>query len=226
MAQQEIPIEVIERAGPGPGLGLHIEGAMTAIIRHAVDIGTGGGIGFGRQQAAIGEKRHAMGIGQFHPVEGIGIDRQIPGLDLGRGQPGQQGEIPRHHQALDMVGIGVFRRIAHHIGHAVHRRLAAPVEPGQGVGCVQGVALAIGRHLQPVKAPDIFPPADDLADEALCRIQGHLACPAGRLCRGADFARIQQAEVQGRCQQAVVEKGRALFHRILVIAEPGAGCGR
>jgi Uncharacterized protein conserved in bacteria (DUF2256) len=78
MTRYEVPIESVERTSARAGPRLHVIGTARAVVRHAVDLGAAGSVGFRCQQPTISELAHADGVGQFHPLVGVGIDCEIP----------------------------------------------------------------------------------------------------------------------------------------------------
>ena len=144
-------------------------------------------------------------------------------MHLPRTDPRQQGERPRDHQALDMVCIGLARRLVHHGPDARHAGLAGPVEGRQVPRRVQVVQLRIVRHLQPVDATHIFPPADDLADEPLGGVQRHVAIPPGPFHALTEIQRIEQPDVDAGRQHGVIQEVLAPQHGILIVAEMRQG---
>ena len=226
MPQQEIPVEQVERAGLLARLLLHPVVATAAVIRHPVDIGPGTDIGLRPHHAAIGELAHADRVRRLDPFEGIDIDRQIPFMHMGRVHPREQREIPRHHQPLDVMGIGHVPRLPHRMAHAGHPRLAPPIDRRQGAGMPQRVAPHVIGALQRPDAAHEFPPADDLPDEPLCRIDRHAPRLPFRLDPAADLHGRQKAKVQIGRDQRMAQRRIARQHRILLIPEGGQRMGR
>ncbi len=120
-----------------------------------------------------------MRVGQLHPLIGVGVDQEVPLVHLFRRDARQQGEVARHHETLNVVGVGQPLGFADHLRKAVHPRFAGPVEGGQRPLGLQRVGRRVVRHLQPVDAPDVLPPAQDLTDEALDRVEGRVAVAVG-----------------------------------------------
>ena len=88
-----------------------------------------------------------------------------------RGWPGQQGKIARHHQALNVMSIGIPPGAKNGLSQAVHHCLAGPVECRQRPHRSKEVAQVVSRHLQPVDTEHLFPPAQDLAHKPFHRGQ-------------------------------------------------------
>lgn len=193
--------------------------AAAAIVRHAVDVGARGRIGLGRHHPAIGMDGHAVGVRQFHPFEGVGVDREVPGVDLGGRDAGEQREIARHHQPLDVVRVGEILRLRDRLADTAHRRRRAPVEAGQRAGGAERVLRRIARHKVPVDAADVLSPAEDLADEAFHGIERGAARAPGVFRRPAGLHRVEQADVEAGRNKRVEHRRLPGGHRILVVAE-------
>jgi len=73
------------------------------------------------------------------------------------------------------------------MGEAVHLRLAAPVERGEPALLVELVAAGVVGAFEEIDAAHVFPPADDLADEALDGIERGAALFPGGLGPAADL---------------------------------------
>jgi len=84
VSNHEIPVEAVERAGGGFGLLLDLVVAVLAVIAHLVDVVAARAIGFGGDQAVIGEQAHATGVGHFHPFDVVDVNAEVPGVHLGR----------------------------------------------------------------------------------------------------------------------------------------------
>ncbi len=133
----------------------------------------------------------------------------------------QQRKQAEHHEALDVVRIGVVDQLPDGVAQAGHLRLAGPHEGRHLQIGIQRVQLRIGRHLAPVDAADELPPTQDLANEALHGIERRRT-PGKRFERGRDgLARIEQVQVQDAGQPAVIEIGLTREHGVLIAAETG-----
>ncbi len=146
-------------------------------------------------------------------------------MDLRRVNPGQSGEIARHHQSLEYDG---HRRDR---GFGRPRRAGRPclwAPPNRRVAggvVIQRVeAQVIGAHQGP-EAADIFAPADDLADEALDGLDRGGACVKGGLGPRADLGRGEETEIEIGRDQRVRQEGIAGQHRILFGAKARQGMG-
>ena len=192
---EEMPVERVEGTGALAGPLPHVIAASAAIVRHAVDVVAAGGIGLGAEQAAIGELAHADDIRQFHPFKGVRIDLQIPFMDFDRPHADQHGEVAGDHQPLDVMGIGLVPRLRDHGLEAGHISLNRPVEIGKRARGAERIHRAIAGHGEPVDAAHIFPPADDLPDEALRRVKRGVAFKTGPLRPPADDHRVEQPDI-------------------------------
>ena len=175
VALEEVPIEVVEGAGFGAGFGGDGVGAGAAIVGHFVDVGTAGAVGFGGEEAAVGEEAHTADVGQLDPLIGIGIDDVEPIVDFAGVKAGQKGEVAKHHEALDVVGIGVFAGFTDALREAIHAGGGAPVEWGKGAVSLEEIGGFVFGHFEPVDAADVFAPAQDLPDESLDGVEGGVA---------------------------------------------------
>ena len=196
---------------------------MGAVVRHLADVVAAGGIGLGAEQAAVGELAHAQRVGQFDPLVGVGVDRQIPLVHLPGIDARQHGEVAGHHQALNVVGVGLFLGLGDGGPEAGHVGLGGPVEVRQRPVGPEEILFHVARHLQPVDAAHVFAPADDLADEAFGCVQGR---PAGVvLVRNppADRQRVEKTGVDVEGENGMIEEAFSFQHCILVVAEEGEG---
>lgn len=107
-------------------------------------------------------------------------------------------------------GVGEARHVGGRLA-GEHRRQVAVVAEGVAVGVVGP---------QPVEAPHVLPPADDLADEPLGAVQRDRSGAVRVLDPVADLVGQEQAEVQVRAQHRVGERPRPAAHGVLVGAEP------
>ncbi len=131
MADQKIPIEHIKRASILTCFFLHRVLARFAVIRHAVDIGPARHIGLRGDDAAIRELAHPDGIGRFDPFKRIGVDFQIPLMHLLGIDAGEQRKIAGHHEALNVMRIGLLAGLLHRFGQTMHLCFTAPIERRQ-----------------------------------------------------------------------------------------------
>ena len=76
--------------------------------------------------------------------------------------------------------------------------LSGPVELGQPPGLLEVIAARVGGTLPPVDPPDELSPADDLADEALDRVQRSCTFSIGLERLLYAFARVEQLQVERR----------------------------
>ena len=121
--------------------------------------------------------------------------------------------------------IAKTERLTDGIRQTGHRRLAGPVELGQRLTRIKRVHFKVGRHPQPVEAPNVFAPAQDLPDETFHRGQVGAACTPGRL-RGFDhFKWRQELQIQCGGKQRVIEPGFARPDRILPAAKAAQPAG-
>mmetsp|Transcript_50960 Transcript_50960/g.119506 ORF Transcript_50960/g.119506 Transcript_50960/m.119506 type:complete len:550 (-) Transcript_50960:44-1693(-) len=219
VAQQEVPVQRGEGAGPVADALGRVVAAALAMRAHALDVFAGGDIGLAAHQAAVGVLAHAQGVGQFHPLDRIHVHREIPGVHLAGLHAQHQRIQAGDHQALDVIGVAVIKRLPQRITQAGHVGRAGPVPAGQRVLGIQRIALGIARHAGPVDAADVFTPAQDLADEALDAGQRCQPVPVGGLGRRHHLTRAEQLQVEGRRQVRVVEPRVAGPHCVLVAAE-------
>ena len=159
LAVEEVPVQGVEGAGVAAAAGFLVVVAALAVVAHAVEVGGARHVGLGGEQAAVGKLAHAHGVGQLDPLEGVDVDAQIPAVHFGRIKAGEQREVADHHEALDVVGVGVLEGLAHRLGEAAHLGLAGPEPGGQRAVVAEGVGLGVGGHAGPVDAAHVFAPA-------------------------------------------------------------------
>ena len=169
----EAPVERIEGAGALAVLFLRIVSAGAAVVTHLTDVVGGGDIGLGGDHAAVGELAHRPRVGHFHPLDGIDVDAEIPGIDRVRVDAGEESEVAREHEPLDVVGVGIPQRLADRRSHAPHAGLARPVIARQRQVVAEEVHSLKIRHQRPVNAPHVFPPAQDLPHETFDLVDHH-----------------------------------------------------
>nr|GEU28581.1 hypothetical protein [Tanacetum cinerariifolium] len=223
VAFEKIPVQRIERAGAAAGARFFVVVAALAVVAHAVDVGRARHVRFGGQQAAVGELAHAQRVGQLHPFEGVDVHAQVPLVQRLRRQARQQREIPDYHQAVDVVGVRVFQRLADGRGQAAHAGVARPEPVRQRRGVVEGVQFIVARHAVPVDAAHVLAPAQDLPDKAFGCRQRRRAFFMRAQYPVHHLARRQHLDVHGKRQQRVEQAPRLETHRILELAEVGQG---
>ena len=219
MTGDEIPVQRVERASAVTSGILHVIKTLAAVIAHAVDVGARRGIGLAANHAAIRVQRHAAGVGHFHPFIGVGVDRQIPFIHRVRVQAGQQREIARDHQPLDVMRIGVAHGLPDHHCHAAHAGGAGPKKFRQSFLRPQRITRRIFRHVEPINAAHEFPPAQNLPDKSFHGVQGRRTCPVCLLRRAAQSRRVQQPQIQRRGHQRVEHERLVRRHRVLPVPE-------
>jgi hypothetical protein len=115
---------------------------------------------------SFGVLAHGQGVGFLHPVKGVDIDPVVPGLHLLGIHFQEQSQVAGDHEALDVVGVGVFQAALYRIGGAAHFGLPGPVPAGQGPGMPEVVLLGQLRHGEAVELPHVLPPAQDLPSQS------------------------------------------------------------
>ena len=121
--------------------------------------------------------------------------------------------------------MGVLAGGADAVCEAAHVGLARPEELGERAVGVQLIRLGEARHGVPVEPAHIFAPADDLADEALDRIQWRAPLAVFGLGGLAQFERVEQTDVQTGREHRVIEIVRPVDHRVLIGAEQREALG-
>lgn len=223
VALEKIPVEGGEGAGVVPSALGGIVAACLTIVAHALDIFSGGGVGFAGHDAAVGILRHAEGVGEFDPFDGVEIDGEVPFVGLAGIDAEEKRKESGDHEALNVVGVAVGEGLFEGIAHAGHVGVAGPVECGQIVGGVEGVFLEIAGHVQPIDAADVFAPADDLADEAFGSFERNavwIGAPGLFHCF-ADGDGVDEFDVEGAGESGVVEERFFGPHGILIVAKVG-----
>ena len=106
------------------------------------------------------------------------------------------------------------------VGDAPHARGSGAGEHrGQGSMCAEAVLRPVVGTAEPVEAPHVLPPADQLADETLRAGDRHVPGAVGGLRRCHHLGGSQQADVEVLRQQAVTHVPARRRHRVLVRAE-------
>ena len=82
MPGQKIPIQSGERTGIVSGGFAGFIAAAFAVIAHAIDVVTGGGVGFGGHDAAVAVLAHAERVRQRYPVDGVDEHRHMPLMEF------------------------------------------------------------------------------------------------------------------------------------------------
>ena len=162
---------------------------------------------------------HAKDIGGHDPLVRVDIHFQKPVMRLLRADPGEEEEISKDHEPLDVVVVGGAFNLLDHAAQAVHVRLSAVEKSGQLARGSESVGLQVVWHFQPIDAVHEFPPADDLPHETFDGGERGVARFVGPLGRGDAFRRQEKAEIERCRNEAVKHCGRVLQHEILVIAE-------
>ena len=131
VAFEEGPVESGEGAGVvGEGF-LRIVLAVSTEVRHAIDVGGAGDVGFGGGETAVGVGSHAEDVGLDDPVVGVDIAEPEPVGELARREAAEVGEVGEHHKAGDMVRPTVIEDLLDAGVKAVQAGLDAPVRGGQ-----------------------------------------------------------------------------------------------
>jgi hypothetical protein len=112
------------------------------------------------------------GVGHFHPLDGVDVNAKIPGIDLIRVDAGQQGEVARDHEPLDVVGVSVLQGLADRCRQAGHAGFGGPIEIGQRKIVPEKIHPRETRHQGPVDAPHVLAPAQNLPHEAFNLLNG------------------------------------------------------
>ncbi|MNF68800.1 hypothetical protein D3C84_506660 [compost metagenome] len=118
-----------------------------------------------------------------------------------------------------MVGIGMFQTLADRLTHAVHFGVARPVELRKRPAVAKQIAAGVVGHFQPVDAPYILTPADELTDKAFGGVQGNPVRPVRRLDVAAHLTQIQQADIQRGADSRMKQERLVTGHCILIVAE-------
>ena len=102
------------------------------------------------------------------------------------------------------------------LSNASHVGTAADVQRRQRAGGLQLVDTSVFGHPQPIDAPDVLAPSYYLTNEALRRLNRHLAGPIGGINCVAHVAWQQKTEVQIRAECRVCHRPFPGQHRILM----------
>lgn len=162
---QKIPIQGGEGTGVGAYALFRFEGAGGAKIAHPMDIIAAGAIRFGADDTAVTELAHPQGVRQGNPIDGVHIHGQMPVMKFPGVDAEEQGEQANYHKPVNMVGVAMSQDEFHGLPETVHISVAVPVKSGQVGLMIKIIEILVIRHMQPIEAPDVFPPTYNLADE-------------------------------------------------------------
>ncbi len=122
-----------------------------------------------------------------------------------------------------MVRVAEVQGLPEGLLQAAHVCRAAPEPVRQRALRRERIVLTVARHVQPVDAAHVFPPAENLPDETLGTGQGTATGAPARLHGPTQRQRFQQADVEVHGDQAVEQPGRFLGQGVLVGAEAVEG---
>ena len=150
IAFEEGPIEGGERAGiVGEGL-FGVVLAVAAEVRHAIDVGGAGDVGFGGGEAAVAVGGHAEDVGLDDPIVGVDVAEPEPVGELAGGEAAEVGEVGEDHEAGDVVGPAVIEDLLDAGVEAMEAGFDPPIGGGErevgaegGGGCA-GVGVGDG----------------------------------------------------------------------------------
>ena len=165
MPVKKIPIKAVERTGVLPRALSGVVPASAAIVTHLANVIGRGDIRFGRHDAAVGKLAHPACVDNLYPLDGVDINPQIPGIHFIRMHARQQGKIACDHQPLDMMGVGRLEGLGYRDTQAVHVRIPRPIVIRQMDVMIEVIKSFILRHVGPVDAAHVFPPAEYLPYE-------------------------------------------------------------
>ena len=223
VALVEVPVEAVKGAGfVAVFFGFGVMAGLT-VIRHLVDVVGGGNVGLGAHEAAIGILAHAAGVGDFDPFDGVDVDAKVPLIQFVGVDTRQQGEVPRDHQPLYVMGVGIIQGIADRVVEAVHFRVASPVPFGQFSVVAKEIFLRVLGHVRPVHPAHVFAPADDLPYKALNlrNVNFVLMLLPVRHCSTGYIERMQDLGVDGKGNPRVKQRPVVFAQRILIGAKVG-----
>lgn len=221
MGAEEIPVEVVEGAGVGPGFDLGFETAFGAVIAHFRNVTGTGGVGFGGEESAIGIEDHAKDVGLHDPIVGVDVEFHIPLKNGGRVKSSKEKEIAEHHQSLDVMIVADGHGLLDGLAKAIHFGFARVDPGGEGAFGVEGVEIAVSRHFQPIDAIDEFAPADDLPDKTFNGGERGGSGSIGFLSGLDAFHGSQQSDVEEWGKNGMEEGGLTLCHHIFEGAKRG-----
>ena len=138
VAFEEGPVESGEGAGVVGDSLLGVVLAVTAEVRHFIDVRRAGDVGFGGGEAAVGVGGHAEHIGLDDPVVGVDVGEPEPVGQLAGGEAAEGGEVGEDHEAGDVVGPAFVDDLLDDGVHAVETGGDAPVDSGKGEVGVEG----------------------------------------------------------------------------------------
>ena len=219
MLAKEVPVERMEGASIRPVFFLGIEAARGAVVTHLVLIGGSGGVRFRGKEPAIGKENHSQNVRNHDPVVRVEVHFGVPAENGFGFIPTEKEVVSENHQALNMMIVGVIDRTVNRLGDATHFRLARIGPLGQGAIRPEEVDLSVLGHFEPVDAVDKLPPAEDLADESLDRVEGGFTVAVGFFRALDAFERSEESQIQKRREHGVEEDRFAIHHGVFPRAE-------
>ena len=219
MTVKKIPIESGKGAGVlSHGLG-RVELALLAIVAHSLDVLSAGDVGLRGHHSAVTILRHPEGIRQLNPFHCIDVNGEIPFMHFLRADSKEERIEARDHEALNVVSVAPAESLLDDFAQTSHGSLPRPIELRELLLSLQLVAVPVFGHEVPVNAPNVFPPAEDLADEAFGGRNGNPPRSIGLFGFFHGPARIKQLEVESGGNSRVKEEGFSRPHGILDISE-------
>ena len=136
--------------------------------------------------------------------------------------------VAENHQPLDVVRPAPVADPGYRLPHALGAdrigvKLGPPVRQS-GVD-IESVAVAVVRSEMPIQLPDVFPPAQDLTNEALGGLQRGNAVPVGLLGGRHGVQWVQHTKVERDRQQRVRHGPVPAHHGVFVAAESRQAVG-
>ena len=171
MLPKEVPVEGVEGASLGALTLFGVELAGGTVVAHFILISGACGVRFGGEEAPIGKEDHAEDVGHHDPVVGIEIHFTVPAKNCLGLVSAKEEKVAEDHQSLNMVVVGVIDCAMDGLGYAAHLGLARIGPPWQRAIGPKEVDLTILRHFQPVDSVNELPPAEDLSNKTLHRVE-------------------------------------------------------
>ena len=218
----KMPVEAVERARVVLGFALTPVRAGRTMRPHFVHVVGRRDVRLTAHDASVGELAHAARVGDLNPFKGVDVHAQIPRVHLVRIDAGQQGEIARHHQTLDMVRVSVVEGLGDGVLQAPHARLSGPKPRRQFPVVLEKIQGRVLRHLRPVDATHVFAPSENLANEAFDLFDARMLRSRAPLAfhHLNDLARAEDLDVHREAEAAVVNSPAVFRQGILEIPKP------
>ena len=212
---EEVPVEGRERAGGLTRALGGVEFAPLAVLTHPLDVSATGGVRLGHENPAVGVGAHTDDVRHHHPLGGIDELFAHPIEELLRVHARDKCEVGQHHEPWDVMNPSARFDIGHDCANAVHFCLVRiSEERQQRPAGLELIECAVFLSKEPIHSVDVFPPANNLPNKRLDRLNRSLPCAVGGN-HGVDgFTRIEQSVVEVGAEERVVERPVVARHGV------------